>query len=285
MSDKDKHLEEEVWAAIAAFEQILEAIPNDRSSLEALSHAYAQIGDHTRAKEYLIRLAKIVLADNDASGCEEMASTLEKYKEQDPAIPDILAKLEQLQTRQPSRSPSSAAGRPARLQPRASSGFSMSDALSFAWNLTESGQITQEEYSSIVQDLTDLSASAATTTVSVLHVLENNYPKKIEKILAYVADERRTPFIALSSFTIRKKALSLLPLDFMIRHGVLVFELLGDEALTATLNPYNQGLQKEVETITKRPCHFFVTLPSDFDQVMAQAPKILAEENDDEDEE
>ena len=51
-----EELEAEVWSAISAFEQILEAIPNDRASLEALSNTYEQIGDHTKAKEYMLRL-------------------------------------------------------------------------------------------------------------------------------------------------------------------------------------------------------------------------------------
>ncbi|MEI6217777.1 MAG: hypothetical protein WCP86_02660, partial [bacterium] len=52
--------ESEVWSAIAAFEQILEAIPNDRTSLAPLAHAYEQIGDLARAKDYTVRLADIV---------------------------------------------------------------------------------------------------------------------------------------------------------------------------------------------------------------------------------
>ena len=46
-ADNKKDLEAEIWNAINAFEQMLEAMPNDRVSLEALSHAYEQIGDHT----------------------------------------------------------------------------------------------------------------------------------------------------------------------------------------------------------------------------------------------
>ena len=60
-----KELEEEIWSAISAFEQILEAMPNDRASLEALAHAYEQIGDQTRGLDYLIRLTQVVLEEGD----------------------------------------------------------------------------------------------------------------------------------------------------------------------------------------------------------------------------
>ena len=61
-----KQLEEEVWSAIGAFEQILEAMPEDRASLETLSHAYGQIGDHARAYEYVLRLGRVLLVEGDS---------------------------------------------------------------------------------------------------------------------------------------------------------------------------------------------------------------------------
>ena len=286
MKEKNKKLEEEIWSAIGAFEQILEAIPNDRSSLDALAHAYEQIGDHTRARDYHLRFAQTVLDEKDSAGAKQALSKLEKYKEDDPEVAGVLSQLAQLVADEAPAAPPpppSAKGQPDQVKSSASSGFSMPDALSFAWNLAEAGQITQEEYASVVQDLTDLSASAATTTVSVLHVLENNHSGKIGKILAHVAEESRMPYLALSCFNIRKKPLSLLPLDFMIRHGVLAFELLGEDGLVATVNPDNKNLRKDVERLTGRTCHFYVTLPSLFDEVMARAPEILEGEGEEED--
>ena len=66
--DKEKSLnaEEKIWDAISAFEQILEAMPDDRASLEALAHAYEQIGDHARAKDYTIRLGGVLVSESDA---------------------------------------------------------------------------------------------------------------------------------------------------------------------------------------------------------------------------
>ena len=73
---KSKGLEEEIWSAISAFEQILEAMPNDRASLEALTHAYEQIGDHTRSAEYAMQLAEVVIDSGDDKAAAELVEKL-----------------------------------------------------------------------------------------------------------------------------------------------------------------------------------------------------------------
>ena len=51
--------ESEIWDAIGAFEKIIEALPNDHISIEALAVAYEQVGDHDRAKHYGVPVEKI----------------------------------------------------------------------------------------------------------------------------------------------------------------------------------------------------------------------------------
>ena len=75
--DSRPELEEKVWNAIAAFEQILEAMPTDRASLDALAHAYEQVGDHTKAKDYLIRLGNVIIQENDADAGQEILEKIE----------------------------------------------------------------------------------------------------------------------------------------------------------------------------------------------------------------
>ena len=80
-SQQVANLEEEVWNAIAAFEQILEAMPNDRASLEALCHAYEQIGDHTRAKDYVIRLVDVLVEEGDGAAAKRLSDRLVAYSD------------------------------------------------------------------------------------------------------------------------------------------------------------------------------------------------------------
>jgi len=98
-SGKDKsgksrdELEGEVLSAIAAFEQILEAIPNDRASLEALANTYEQIGDHTKAKEYAVRLANVLIEEKDTEAAQAVAEHLKQYVSADPAVQELIDRI------------------------------------------------------------------------------------------------------------------------------------------------------------------------------------------------
>jgi hypothetical protein len=113
----------------------------------------------------------------------------------------------------------------------------------------------------------------------VLHALEFRSSKNLDKIMAFVAKDCGTPVITLSSFASTLEAMILLPLDFMIRRGVIVFEFIGNEALVAIMNPYNKALRAELAATIGRPCHFFVALPSDFDQAIVRMRTQLEEKS------
>ena len=91
---KSKGLEEEIWSAISAFEQILEAMPNDRASLEALTHAYEQIGDHTRSAEYAMQLAEVVIDSGDDKAAAELVEKLQPHAEGSDDVAATLARLQ-----------------------------------------------------------------------------------------------------------------------------------------------------------------------------------------------
>lgn len=284
--DKDKEskkgLEEEIWSAISAFEQILEAMPNDRASLEALSHAYEQINDHTRAKDYILRLGNVLVDEADAKAARELLEKIRPYAEEDPGAGELVARIEKLTTEQgPGAAPAEAEAQTRQSQAVAGeqvrTGFNMAEELSFAWNLLEAEKLTQEEYASVVQDLTEMSTGDSVDTISVLHVLEVRGFKNLEKIIVFVSKECGTPIISLVDFELQPKAVSILPLDFMVRRGVLLFELLGKDAMAVVMNPYDKQLRKDVETQAGKKCHFFITLSSDFDQMLAKITDVLAE--------
>ena len=91
MAKKDKScdVESEVWAAIAAFEQILEAMPNDRASLDALADAYEQIGDLAKAKEYLVRLGNVLVDEGDVAAAQGILEKVRGYAGEDEAAEDL----------------------------------------------------------------------------------------------------------------------------------------------------------------------------------------------------
>ena len=277
---KGKDQEAEVWSAIAAFEQILEAIPNDRTSLETLAHAYEQIGDLTRAKDYLVRLADVVIAESDSETAGGIREKLTNLAADDADAKSALSRIETFLAATPKPAPAENESKPdiaaatpvSEQRPRAPQknakelgSFNIANELPFAWKLLQSNEITQEEYSKLVQDLTEMSRSDAAVTVSVLHVLNDRGFKNLNKVITSAAKDCRTPPVSLASFDLQPSAFLLLPLDYMIKRGVIPFDLIGNDVLCVIMNPYDKDLMKEVETVTERKCHFFVTTPSEFD--------------------
>lgn len=285
--------EAEVWNAIMAFEQILEAIPNDRTSIETLADAYEQIGDLTKTKHFTMRLAQVMIDEADNEGATGIIPKIKTYAEDDPAAKDILKKLENLTKQTPAPSPQpphapdgkragaaapSTAPSPAPSVAGIRSSFNISSELSLAWNLLKSNDLSQEEYSSLVQDLTEMSSTDAAVTVSVLHVLNDRGFKNLSKIMVAVSKDCGTPIITLSSFDLQQSAYSLLSPDFMIRRGVLVFDFFGKDCLAVIMNPYDKQLMKDVETMTERKCHFFITMPQEFDAALTKINAALQDQ-------
>ena len=280
-------LEEEVWSAIGAFEQILEAMPNDRASLEALLHAYEQIGDLVKAKEYLVRLANVLVEESDVEAGADLLERLKTFAADDAEVAQLVATLEALAPAGAgTRSAGGAHAEPAETDAHAAKSkggppvrmvFSMADELAFAWNLLEAKELTQEEYASVVQDLTEMSTSESPSTISVLHVMEARGFKNIERVLGYVAKECETPIILPSNFVLNYDTVTILNSELMVKRGIFVFDRVGQDLLLVIMNPYDKQLRKEVEAQTGRKCHFFVTLPSEFDRALGKANEIITE--------
>lgn len=263
--------ESEVWSAIAAFETILEAMPDDRASLETLSHAYEHIGDQAKTLEYLLRLGDVIVRDGDREAASHIAEKLKAFGSSDERLVSVCEQLEKLGSEvqasvgveEVSATRTGRAGAP-------SQAFRVADELSFAWRLFEAGELTQEEYASVAQDLSEMSADDHLSTASVLHTLEARAFSGMERLMGYVARDAQTPIISLLSFDIQKEAHSLLPVDFMIRRGAVVFDLLADDALVVVMNPYDEALREQVQMKVGKPCHFFISLPAEFDSAIGK---------------
>jgi len=279
---KREDAEAEVWNAISAFEQILEAMPTDRASLEALSHAYQQIGDHTKAKEYLIRLGNQLLDEQDLQAMLELAEKLSAYAAEDAQAAELLKRIQGVTSGSAAPVPAASQDVPEPQPARAPAvkvrmAFNMAEELALAWNLLEAHEINQEEYASLVQDLTEMSANDASTTVSVFHVLEARTFKNLDRILAYTSREFSVPYISLASFDVPAAVADVLPLEFIIRRGALAFGFIGQELMVVLMNPCEKQLRQDTEQLSGRRCHFFLTLPSEFDVAVQKIAGVLAE--------
>jgi len=272
-------MEEEVWTAISAFQQILQAMPNDRGSLEALSHAFEKIGDHTQARSYMLQLAEVLLEQEDAPAVEALLPRIGAYFEGGPEADALIPRMKELVS-SAALGAAEAVDMVAPAVQTVRQTFSIAEELSCAWNLMQGGELSEEEYSAIVQDLGEMSGSEGEATVSVLHVLEARAHKNMERIINSMARECGAPFVSLSSFNLQRKAVALLPMDLVIRRGTLIFDFVGEQGLAVVMNPYDKSLRKDVETASGIACSFFITLPSEFDRAVRRTQIMLSSAED-----
>ena len=262
VEESDSHIQ----TAISMFESIIESMPTDRVSLEALAQAYAQIGNTAKARDYLLKLAHVVADESDRETAEHVSTLLKPYIGSDPLVAEAARHLDEMLRR-----PSLAEGakkNEAAATPEAAALRNhnvIADEMEFAWNLLRAGELSQEEYASVIQVLTDLSASGNIMTISVLHALMDLHSAKLESVLNYTAKQSDMPIIPLGSFDPQPESYNMLPLSYIVRQGVIPFERIGPDILVAVLNPYNKTVLEEVGTATRHKCHYFLTSPADFD--------------------
>jgi len=272
--------EEEIWSAISSFEQILEVLPDDRTSLRTLSSAYEQIGDHARAKDFLFRLSEVLLKEADYGAAFSLIDKLRAYVEYDAGVGELIARIEEHGDGKMVDGAGGArqelpAGKVTSMELSLSK-FSIAAEMSMAWNLMEAGELTQDEYALVVQDLTEMSGQQG-GTASALHVLEAHGGMNLERIMTFLSKECNTPILSLENFEFNLEAIRLLSRDFMVARGCLVFELLGTDALVVLLNPYDAEIRKDVKALLGRECHFYMVLPSEFDRRIERLDDVMDE--------
>ena len=267
--------EREVRDAIDAFEQILEAIPNDRMALETLVDAYEQINDRKKTLEYIIRLAEVIEEDRDAETAPRLIERLRAFGSNDPSAKQMLENLQKLVV--PTRKePEPAVVRKTPVAKRKV--IDVTAEMALAWNLVQAGELTQEDYSNVVHDLTESSSKNVEVPVTVLHVLHDRTFKNLDKVLTFLSSQSGLPIVSLSNFELQKDTYKLLPETFMMHRGAIVFELMGRDALVAILNPYDTELRKDVEDLTKKPCHFYMVSAESYDNCLGNIRAALKAE-------
>ncbi|MCA1809805.1 MAG: hypothetical protein ABR497_11670 [Kiritimatiellia bacterium] len=259
---KPSDSEEEIWNAIAAFEKILEAMPNNRISLETLADAYEKVGDRTRAQDYLLRLANVLVEEQDEDAAHDLLGKLNACDQTDPQVSEIIERIERIEPEKVRAVILDDQKPPMRRS------VNIAAEISFAWNLLQAGKLPQEEYSNIVHDLSENSAKTTGSPISTLHVLhDRNYPG-LSEIMGFTSESCNIPIISLSNFDLPDDIGRLLPLDFVIQRGALIFETMGTDSLVAIMNPYDDQLSMDIEGITGKPCFLYLVAPYDFDNAL-----------------
>ncbi len=266
-----------IGEAIEFFDGILQTRPEDRVALEALALAHEQAGDIPRARSTLIRLAQLAVRKGDREHAAAVAQRLESFVAEDFDALEALRSIETLLAAKPEES---AAALPPPRQEVAVGGAPLSDVvlrrqllsreMELAWDLLQAQQLSQEDYSTLVEDLTRLSAEDRLHTVSLLHVLADRALPGFDSVMLYLAKRSGRPVMALSGFEPQRQVAALLPLAYAMRQGALPFDTIGEELMVAVLNPLDGGLPKELERRLGRKCHCYLVTPADFDALCAK---------------
>jgi len=262
--------EAEVWNAIGQFEKILEVMPNDRFSLETLADAYEKIGDHTRAKDYLLRLANVLVDERDEDAAHDVLLKLKQFDRSDKAIQDAIVRLEGLESKKVMAEVIDSG------QTAASRQGHIAAEISMAWNLLQAKKLSQEEYSMVVHDLSENSGRANDIPVSTLHVLHDRHYAGVDELMAFMATACNTPMISLANFELQKEVCGLLTWEFMVNRGAIAYETIGHDVLIAILNPYDNQLKLDVAGLLGKDCHYFLVAPEDFDAALERIKALLA---------
>jgi hypothetical protein len=267
-TENDKGSEEagdEIQSVVKEFEDILAVVPDDQVALETLAYIYEHIGERSKSDEYLVQLGRVIVDEGDAHLAGYVYERLDEAGLCDGTDSDVCDLVKRLITTKESAGDdtygdSAASG--------ASVSFKVMDELSFAWHVFQAGQLTQDEYSDVAGDLAEMTADRHLSTISTLQVLEARAFSGMERLMGFVARDSKTPIVSLPMFDIPEELHSILPLDFMIRYGVIVYGLLAEDALVVVMNPLNMELRRHIENQLQRTCHYYISMPSEFDAVI-----------------
>ena len=227
----------QIEEAIALFEGILQTSPEDLVALDALSMAHEQSGNLPQARAVLNRLALAIINQNAYDRAPAVLARLRPLAEDDFEALEALHSLEAL------------------LAIR-------SDGVA--------GVVRQEDYASMVDDLSRLIADTRQQVVSLQHVLVDRAFPGLSRVRQYMADNSKHPFIELDNFEPQEIDIDNLTKEAMLQQGALPFDKIGDELMVALLNPLDESLPADLRRQAGHPCHFYFVRAEAFDAALGK---------------
>lgn len=285
MSDPDPKIQE----AIAFFEQMLQTMPGDRTSLEFLVVAYEQTGQTDRRRECLVRLVDALLSEKDYDNAQVIAERLSTFRDYPPAQAAVKRVIEAVQDQilqgqfqsdmqkavvpaERSVSSSEAALPDKGIEVHALSHSASAAEMDLVWLWIERGFLAKEVGMDVLHVLTDRPVTETPMLISALALLDEQHPELTDGVMEAMQRASDVPVLPLELFEVAPAASGLLPSGFIRIKGVLPFAVMGGEALVAVMNPLNSALQAEVAMRVGKPCHFFLVNPRTW---QAAADKVI----------
>jgi hypothetical protein len=261
---------EELQQTAAMLEQILEVMPDDLFTVRALFETSLKLELPEKAFDFLKRLDD---GARTAQNAEMIAFVLGQYADIADDMPEVRKRMERLQELQ---MVTHLVDDDVPVKPAAHRDTAIDSEMALAWDLLQDDQLSQEEYSGVLHDLTEMSSREVSVPVTVLHILHDRNFSRFDRLMTHLCQKSGVPIIALGQYDEREELRDVLPLEFISHHGALPFAQVGSDLLLAVLNPQDKELVRRAGELAVRRCHACLVSPQEYDQRLALIKKELA---------
>ena len=251
----DARLEE----GVRYFEQMLQLMPDDRTTLEFLVVAYDQLNEPEKGKKAVVSLAKLLLKQGDFAAAEGLLPRLEAVDTDEAKI--LVLKIRRLAAPGPELVPEVPKAMTSAELAAEEMRLAADSEVALVELLWSNGVISTDDEAMHVRDqLVAEPASGSVFLVSALAVLEKENIDLCERCMAFLADRFSAPPVSISAFERNGDLLKRFPRDLLRIRGAVPFAKIGEVALVAVLNPMDERLRERLSEVMK--CRFYLTFPS-----------------------
>lgn len=254
-------------------EQILGVMPEDLFTLRALYETSLKLEQPEKAFSALTKLDDLSRSTQNAEMIDFVLNQYASIAGDSSDVQGRISRLEEMKEMvgllntdkvpdaRPKQEGAAVAGEGGRLDAE----------MALAWALFQDEQLTQEEYSNILHDLTEMSSREMGVPVTVLHILHDRQFSRFERLMTHLCQKYEVPIMTLSQFEDNEEISQQLPFDFTSHNGVIPFAKVGNDLLVGILNPLDKELLQEAETLSGLRCHSYLVTPEEYDQQLGKA--------------
>ncbi|MDD2710327.1 MAG: hypothetical protein PHV34_20280 [Verrucomicrobiae bacterium] len=264
---KSKEEQEQLLQTVQMFEVIVETSPNDVQSLEILKEAYLNLGQEASSIKTAKRIAK-VYADMG-----QLSSAILEYEgilQRLPEDQECLAALTELEnkmagaTGRGSSEEQEKAIQEAKADLEAAASFEDPNEAILKF-FQEHAFIKEKDSSNLLSSIHSAAAQtpADQPAPAMLSIMTEHGIASTEKILSFLTEKTRLPYIPLNIYDVEPNRAMLLERDFCLKHMVLVFDQISKATLVATVNPFDARAKHEVESTIKGRIQWYLVQPLD----------------------
>lgn len=242
---------------VAYFEQMLEIMPDDRTTLEFLVVAYDMLGEHEKGQKSLVSLTELLVKEHDIEALKGLLPRL-KDSDYEPAKA-LYLKVSTLTAPEPDLTPE----RPKELTESEKAAIAAQDAISAEQAvfdlLKDAGVIAESDARQFSSHLLAPTVDGRIFLISALHILKNENATLYEKSVEYLADHFNMPPIPLAAFEPPASYFKPYPELILRLRGAVPFAKIGNITLIAILNPADAALKSALEAVG--PCRLYLADP------------------------